>query len=653
MNASLRRAVAFCLTCFVVAAAWWGSSPAREAVENRWSEITPGVWRSPGTPAGYAIVDGDAAFLIGAGHGMDLKALQSQGVSRVEGCVVTHHHRDSTAQVPRFFQAGIPVRAGKTSEEWMSTAGVRQFWQTSLPVVPPDRAPVLRDRSLGLFAYLMPAEGLDGVDFSLTDRQVIDWRGWKIEVIGTPGHSRDHVAYAIRRAPQDAPIIFCGDAFATSGKMWAPYTLDWDHWNDTGLKAAAESLRKLAALKPVLLCPEHGPPLSGTEAIATALEATARRLDEAGFLKSYERFTKERIGNPPAYSFLAKDQVATAGEKPWTKLSDHLFLTGNTYVLSSRDGNLLVVDPFGPQIAEQITKLQRAEKLGPVEVVLISHAHNDHYTGAFQLPERNKWEVWTLDTVARPIAAPFSICAPYVDTRALEVDRLLRDGDDVAWHEYRFRIGHFPGQTLFTMGMQTTIDGQGCYFTADNFFHADQFSGSGGWSGRNRAWPDLYAQSAQQVLDAAPAWVLAEHGGAFVFSAEDFRRRVRWSRETARLLDELSPTNQHRHDWNPTRITVEPMLQRPAADGAIKTELILENPLQRPVNLRVELQDRGIISPFVREFTIEAGKTVRHELRLTASSKLAPGRHVFPFTVREGDSEDPADVFLVVEVPNR
>ncbi len=645
----MRSALASLLTIFVLATVWWVGTPLPAAVDDVWTEVTPGVWRCRGTVAGYAMVEGDAAMLIGAGRGMDLAALRSRGIKHIEGCLLTHHHRDSTALARQFVAAGIPVRASKGSAEWLTPDGVKQFWQTSLPIVPPTREPALRDRSLGIFAYLMHSEGIAGIDCSLVDGETINWRNWRIEVIGTPGHSRDHVAYAAKKGGQGAPILFCGDAFATAGKMWTPYTLDWDHWNDNGTKAAAESLRKIAASKPSFLCPEHALVLAGADSIIAALNMTATRLDSAGFLKSFERFTKERLGGPPTYAFLAKDQVATAGEKPWTKLSDHLYLSGNTYVLASQDKGLLVVDPYGPQLAEQIATLQRTEKLGPVEVVLISHAHNDHYTGAFLLPERNKWEVWTLDAVARPVANPFSVCAPYVDTRALEVNRILRDGETVSWHEYRFRVGHFPGQTLFTMGLQTTIDGKNCYFTADNFFHADQFSGSGGWSGRNRAWPQLYGRSAQQVLDAAPDWVLAEHGGAFVFSAEDFRRRVEWCRETARAMDDLSPTAHHRHDWSPTRLTVEPMLQRPTAERTLQAELILENTLPHPVSLHLELEDRLLLSPFKVDLTVNGGETLRHPLKLSVTQELPAGRHVFSFAVRDGDKEDPADLFFVVE----
>ena len=76
-------------------------------------------------------------------------------------------------------------------------------------------------------------EGLDGIDCSLADGQTIDWHGWTIRVVATPGHSRDHVAYAVRKGKDGKPLLlFCGDALAAPGKLWSPYTTDWDHWTD-------------------------------------------------------------------------------------------------------------------------------------------------------------------------------------------------------------------------------------------------------------------------------------------------------------------------------------------------------------------------------------------------------------------------------------
>ncbi len=629
-----------------------------EPNNSRWREIAPGVWQSSGLPCGYALIDGDSALLIGAARGMDWRGLKP----KIERCLLTHHHRDTSALARELIAAGVSVQAPKASTEWLSRDGVQRFWSACLPELIPGKEPGLRDRTFNAFNYLVHPQGIDEIECSLEDGQVIEWRRWRLTVVATPGHSRDHVAFVgqvsnlpsnqgqVENLPHDSAILFCGDAFAARGKLWSPYTTDWDHWTDTGLKAAAESLRKLAARRPRMLCPEHGPALR--EDIVVSLEETAKALDAVGFLKSFERFSKQQLGQEPQYEFLAKEQVATAGERPWTKLSPHLFLTGNTFVLRSEAGPIAVFDPFGTTLAEQIRRLQRDEQLGPIEVVLISHAHNDHYIGLHQLPNRESFEVWTLEEVARPMAEPFRVAAFGLDARSIRTDRWLKANETATWREFSFSVRHFPGQTYFTMGLQTTIDGRTCFFTGDNFFHADQFSGSGGWSGRNRGWPDLYAKSAQAVLDVKPDWVLAEHGGAFAFNAEDFRRRVTWGQAAAKAADSIALSGRFRRDWNPSRIQVEPLLIRASAGESAKTTIVIDNPLPQPETMRLRL-DHGIsTSPWTREVSIPENGTTRIELQFQVAERLPVGRNVVPLIVTSasGDLEDGGDSFVVLEI---
>jgi len=68
----------------------------------------------------------------------------------------------------------------------------------------------------------------------------------------------------------------------------------------------------------------------------------------------------------------------------------------------------------------------------------------------------------------------------------------------------KFRF--LPGQTEFTMGVETEIDGKRCFFTADNWFHQDQFSGSGGWSIASLR-PDRIETTF--VAQGVPAWLAA------------------------------------------------------------------------------------------------------------------------------------------------
>jgi glyoxylase-like metal-dependent hydrolase (beta-lactamase superfamily II) len=637
-----RRSLAALLTFLVIVTAVWtgGAGYGDKKSADAWIEVAPGVWRTAELPAGYALIDGDTALLVGAPR--DAAGLKAQGVDRVDAVLLHHHFRDTCAAARQFLAAGVPVRAAPGAAEWLTRANVAKYWQTSLPM----------RGSRG--AYLVPAVGFDGIDFSLADQQTIAWHGWSLQVVAAPGSSHQQVAFGARRGSSGPRLLFCGDALAAAGKLWAPYTTDWDHWTDAGLTPAAQSLRKLAALQPTLLLPAHGEPIVKDAAIV--LRRTADAVEEMAFLKSFERFTKQRLRQAPEYRFLAQEQVASNGSKPWTRISEHLFNTGNTYVLVSREDNAyLVIDPWDNSAKVgshlQLPKLKQERRLGRLEVVMFSHAHFDHYDGIYSLHEREPgFQTWALDQVARPLAEPFLLRAPFLDRRPTKFDRLLKDGETAAWREYSFRFHHLPGQTEFTMGVETTIDGKRCFFTADNFFHQDQFSGSGGWMGLNRSYPLPYAASAQKVLNAAPEWVLAEHGGPFEFNAEDFRRRVLWGQTSAAAADAICPSGQHRHDWDPNRVHIEPLVQ-PAQPGALlKATLVADNPLPRNVKLTAVLAGRGEFVDQAWQLDVPAGGTLRREFSLQLTDKIPAGRQVFTLSVRESNRPDPSDAFLVVDV---
>jgi glyoxylase-like metal-dependent hydrolase (beta-lactamase superfamily II) len=621
--------------CFLLVggAAWMGGGGERKDATG-WKEVAPGIWRSPGYPAGYALIEGDRALLIDAP--CDGKGLETLGVKKIDVVWLTHYHRASCAYAGSFLKAGVKVRAPKDAANWLTPAGVKKHWQDSLP---------LRGSRT---AYLVVPAGFDGIDCSLADGEKTTWGSWQIEAIATPGHSLAHLAFAVRKGKDGTLAIFCGGAVAAPGKLWAPYTTDWDHWTDAGLTPAAKSLRKLAERKPALLLPAHGP-LIHKNAVA-ALETTAKAVEEVAFLKSFERFTKQRLGNAPEYRFLAKEQAQSNGSKPWSQVSEHLFLTGNTYVLTSKDNRCLMFDPWDKRSADQFAKLQNDRKLGPLEVVMFSHAHFDHYDGIYHFPERDKAEVWMLDKAAVPVAEPFLLRAPFLDARPVKIDRRPKDGDTLTWREYRFRFHFFPGQTEYTMGVETEIDGKKCFFTADNFFHQDMFSGSGGWMGLNRSFPLPYAASAKKVLDARPDWVLAEHGGPFEFSAEDFRRRVEWGKVGAKAADTVSPSGLHRHDWNPHRVRVEPLLVKARAGDTVQAALVADNVLPHNVKWKITLEGRGVAEDQHWETELATGETKRQPLKLRLPADLPAGRHVFPVRVTYDERVDSSDAFLAVDV---
>jgi hypothetical protein len=200
------------------------------------------------------------------------------------------------------------------------------------------------------------------------------------------------------------------------------------------------------------------------------------------------------------------------------------------------------------------------------------------------------------------------------------------------------------------MGVETQIDGKKCFFTADNWFHQDQFTGSGGWMGLNRSYPLPYAASAQKVLDAKPDWVLAEHGGAFEFNAEDFRRRVQWGKVSAVAADAICVSGSLRHDWDPSRVHFEPVVQKGKPGTTITGTLVVANPLPHRVKVAVVLKGRGLTADQTWEMDVKGGKTVQRAVSVRLADKVSAGRHIFYLRVTENGQADGSDAFLAVDV---
>ena len=636
MRARIVLAVSCVITVAVIA---WFTNAQPKADLKYWEKVADGLYRTKDGPYSYALVSGDRAVLIDATVPPD--AVAELGVKTVESVFLTHHHRDTAAFASSYRAKKIPVRAPKESADYLLPESVAKFWKESVP---------LRNSRT---AYFVLPEGVEGIDCRIADGKNFTFGNWSITPVATPGHSRDHFAYFVEHAVlagKGPRYLFAGDALHSRGKLWTPYTTDWDHWTDIGLKPAAESLRKLAKLNATALLPAHGPVVK--DDIAKTLTDTAEVVEEAAFMKSYERYTKQRLKDEPKYDFLVpKEQIASAGDKPWAKIADKLWLTGNTYVLQSKTSDgIFVLDPWGQRSADQVAKLQKDEKLGPVELVAFSHAHYDHFDGIHVLGGRDKCAVWSLDLVAAPLKDPNRSRAPFLDPRPIKFTKELKDGETAMWGGYTFKFHHLPGQSYFTSAIETTIDGKRCLFTADNFFHQDQFSGTGGWMGLNRSYPAVYGTSAKKVLDLAPERVLAEHGGPYVFSAEDYKRRVKWGAEAGKAADALCLSGSHQWDWNPNRIEFEPHLQTAKPGDRLKAILRLNNTSAKGLTVTVSIKGRGIVPDSTHTLTANAETSKEIALSLTLAASARPGRHIIELRSSDGRGVEGCDCYFAIDV---
>src|SRR5437879_32464 len=109
-------------------AAWMAGREDRdEQSPTGWTEVAPGILRSPGLPAGYALSDGETALLIDAPLPAD--SLKARGVKKIDAVLLTHHHRDTCAAVGKYRADKVPVRAPKASAAWLTPENCRKYWK--------------------------------------------------------------------------------------------------------------------------------------------------------------------------------------------------------------------------------------------------------------------------------------------------------------------------------------------------------------------------------------------------------------------------------------------------------------------------------------------------------------------------------------------
>jgi glyoxylase-like metal-dependent hydrolase (beta-lactamase superfamily II) len=234
------------------------------AVPGRVETLSPLIRRVLCDNPGPFTHKGTVTYIIGTGRvaildpGPDDPAhvaavLEAVKGEQVEAILVTHTHRDHSPATPAIKTAtGAPVYAEG-----------------------PHRA--ARALNLGETNPLDASGDRDFVpDVALADGAVVSGPGWTVEAVFTPGHTANHMAFALKE--EDA--LFSGDhVMAWSTTIVAP--------PDGAMGDYMASLDKLRAREERIFWPGHGGPVREPAKFMRAL-AHHRRLREAAILKRIE-----------------------------------------------------------------------------------------------------------------------------------------------------------------------------------------------------------------------------------------------------------------------------------------------------------------------------------------------------------------------------
>ena len=241
---------------------------AFESAAGQLVELTPLVRRMVAGNGGPFTFTGTCSYVIGRGQvaildpGPDdpahvaalLHALRAETVTHV---IVTHTHRDHSPAVPAIKAATGAIVAG---------------------CAPHFAA---RELALGEINRLDASADHDyRPEIGLADGDVVEGQGWRLEALATPGHTANHLAFAL---PEEA-ALFSGDhVMAWSTSIVAP--------PDGSMADYMASLEKLRGREDRLYWPGHGGPLRQPERYLRALMHHRRQREHSilGRVKAGDR----------------------------------------------------------------------------------------------------------------------------------------------------------------------------------------------------------------------------------------------------------------------------------------------------------------------------------------------------------------------------
>lgn len=549
----------------------------------KWTPILPGVWRFRDSCNVYAMEGDRGMLIVDAGTGRWLEHLDELPAAPV-ALACTHYFRDHSAGAARAAEKGIPIYVPE-GEEAIFADPVQHFRQRETYI--------LYDNLWDLFAPIEPIP-IAGV---LRDYDHLLLAGIEIEVIPLPGVTMTQIGMAARIS-NGRRAVFCAEAIHSPGKLAriAPLQLNYNDLN--GAVLCAFSARTLLDRHPDLLLPSLGEPiLQFPERAIEPLQANLRAMAAV------------RPGMAAEIDGLARE--------PLQRVTDHVWLDrqsmANTWYLISDSGKALAID-YGYHAAtcswSDYAKPERRRALlhgldglkqqfgiDRIDVVLVSHFHDDHVAGIPVLQRLQGTKCWAADNFADLLERPEAHCFPCCWPVPARVDRRLSLDRPFSWEEYTFRLHPMSGHTRFAALIGFEADGKRFAHTGDQYFFTDgvkQFENNGRSQNhvyRNGALLDGYAESGRWMLEWRPDIVLQGHQDPMFTDAHFFRHIETWNEDYAGTHRRLMPLgdDEIHFDLDSWGGWIWPYRTHVAAPQPIELTVTVRNPYPKTTALHLRL----------------------------------------------------------------
>ncbi|MEJ5253619.1 MAG: MBL fold metallo-hydrolase, partial [Armatimonadota bacterium] len=131
--------------------------------------------------------------------------------------------------------------------------------------------------------------------------------------------------------------------------------------------------------------------------------------------------------------------------------------------------HLLVMDCGSKEVIQQVEKWLASGEVKAVDVLWITHYHDDHVDAIPEFRARFGCPVIAERSVAEVVSNPFAWRLPCLSPSVVTVDRVVQHGEQWQWQEFTLTAYHFPGQSLYHSGLLVEGHGLRLFFCGDSF----------------------------------------------------------------------------------------------------------------------------------------------------------------------------------------
>jgi len=499
---------------------------------------------------------------------------------------------------------------------------------------------------------------------SVSDGENFSWKEIPIEVIDTPGYTRQALSYLIEI--DGIKYAFVGDIIYGNGRLFDLYSLQdavaeakiggYHGWAGR-MGALIDSLRKVAAREPDILVPARGPVIHDPgEAINLLIERLRAVYENylsisAGrwyFRDNYDILARRVLGQNPKVNWMPWAEVIKDKPPEW------IIPISNSRLIVSEDRRGFLIDCGSRRIVDEVIKLIEAGKLTGLDGLFITHYHDDHTDNVAACLAEFNCPVYATGPVVDILEHPGDYRLPCLTANPIADIKVMPEALEMRWKEFKLTFHDFPGQTIYHDALLVEKDN-----AEKIFFIGDSFTPSGiddyCLQNRNLLHESMGYLYCLNLLKKVPSETLLINQHVvepFGFNAQQLDHMTTILTKRKALLVELLPWDEPNYGIDERWIRFSPYgcKSRPGRTVKVSLKTFNHSKNSRKYTFVLNLPEGFDAESETASVTIPPQTEKKTDFNLVIDTSVEPGTYVITTNVKQEQWNLPLWTEAIIEV---